>query len=86
LPLNRRVRRAARRPAIGHRARVHLQRPGATIAADLGEKDLEIRPIRYGRALFRHEGKVEVGRIEQIDPADWESSGVVPTVLVVQRW
>ncbi len=70
---------------MGHRARVYLQRPGTKIAVDLGEKELDVRPIRYGRAQFEHEGKTEVGQIDQIDPPDWESRGDVPRVLVVQR-
>jgi hypothetical protein len=72
--------------AIGHRARIYLQRPGTKIAIDLGEKYLDVRPIRYGRAQFEHDGRTEVGQIEQIDPADWETTGAVPKVLVVQRW
>jgi hypothetical protein len=55
------------------------------IAVDLGEKDLDVRPIRYGRAQFAHDGRTEVGQIEQIDPLDWETTGTVPKVLVVQR-
>jgi hypothetical protein len=39
------------------------------IAVDLSEKDLDVRPIRYGRAQFEHDGRTEVGQIEQIDPA-----------------
>jgi hypothetical protein len=70
---------------MGHRARIYLQRPGTKIAVDLGEKVLDVRPIRYGRGQFEHDGKIEVGHIEQIDPPDWESSGAVPKVLVVQR-
>jgi hypothetical protein len=68
-----------------HRAHIYLQRPGTQIAVDLGEKDLDVRPIRYGRAQFAHDGRTEVGQIEQIDPLDWETPGAVPKVLVVQR-
>jgi len=60
---------------IGHRAHVYLQRPGTKIAVDLGEKDLDVRPIHYGRAQFEHDGRTEVGQIEQIDPGDWETTG-----------
>ncbi len=70
---------------MGHRAHVYLQRLVTRIAVDLGEKDLDVRPVRLGRAQFEHDGKSEVGHIEQIDPPDWESSGAVPKVLVVQR-
>ncbi|HEV2548616.1 MAG TPA: hypothetical protein VGU20_14845 [Stellaceae bacterium] len=64
---------------------LYLKRPGTKIAVDLGEKELEVRPIRYGRAQFDHDGKTEVGQIEQINPADWDTIGAVPRVLVVQR-
>ncbi len=70
---------------MGHRARVYMQRLGTKIAVDLGEKDLDVRPVRFGRAQFEHNGKTKVGHIEQIDPPDWESSGAIPKVLVVQR-
>jgi hypothetical protein len=70
---------------MGHRARIYLQRQGTKIAHDLGEKELDMRPIRNGRARFDHDGKTEVGHIEQIDPADWDASGAVPKLLVVQR-
>jgi hypothetical protein len=70
---------------MDRRARIYMQRPGTKIALDLGEKDLDVCPIRYGRAQFEHDGKTEVGHIEQIDPSDWEGSGTVPKVLVVQR-
>jgi hypothetical protein len=46
---------------------------------------LDVRPFRYGRAQFEHDGRTEVGQIEQIDRADWESTGAIPKVLVVQR-
>jgi hypothetical protein len=70
---------------MGHRARVYLQRPGTQTVDFLGEKDLEVRPIRHGRARFEHDGRFEVGHIEQIEPPDWESAGAVPTVTVIQR-
>ena len=65
---------ATRREAgIGYR-QIYLQRPGTTSAADLGEKDLDVRPIRYGRAQFEHDVRTEVGQIERIDPADCETT------------
>jgi hypothetical protein len=70
---------------MGHHAHIYLRRPGTQIAVDLGEKKLDVRPIRYGRAQFEHDGRTEVGQIEQIDPSDWESSGTIPKILVVQQ-
>jgi hypothetical protein len=70
---------------MGHHAHIYLQRTGTEIAVDVGEKDLDVRPVRYGRAQFEHDGRTEVGHIEQLDPPDWESSGALPKVLVVQQ-
>lgn len=70
---------------MGHRARVSWQRRGAEQAVDLGEKELDIRPILYGRAQFEHDGKIEIGHIEEIDPPDWAARGVIPKILVVKR-
>jgi hypothetical protein len=68
---------------MDHRVRVNL--PGTKIAVDLDEKDLDVRPIRRGRAQFEHNGKTEVGHIEEVEPPNWEGSGAVPKVLAVQR-
>jgi hypothetical protein len=70
---------------MDHRARIYLKRPGTKIAVDLGEKNLDVRPIQHGRARFEHDGKTEVGHIEHVEPPDWEGSGTVPKVLVVQK-
>ena len=67
------------------RAHVHFQRPGALVAADIGEQQLSWRPILYGRIEFLYDGKTQVGRVEEVDPPDWDTRGVVPTVLIVQR-
>jgi hypothetical protein len=74
--------RAVRRRLIGRRAHIYLQRPGTKIAVDLSERDLDIRPIRYGRMQFEHDGRTEVGQIERIDSAGWKTTGAVPRVLV----
>jgi hypothetical protein len=70
---------------MGHRARVSWKRSGTDNAVDLGEKELDIRPILYGRAQFEHDGKIEIGHIERIDPSDWDARGIVPQILVVKR-
>ena len=57
---------ASEEAAIGHHARIYLQRPGTKVAVDLGQKDLDVRPIRFGRAQFEDNGRTEVGQIEQI--------------------
>ena len=40
--------------------------------------------MRYGRAKFEYNGKIEIGRIVQVSPADWDERGVMPTVYVSQ--
>jgi len=68
------------------RARVYLQRSDSkTEAVYLGEIELEVRPIRKGRASFMHEGRIEIGHIDTVAPPDWDEIGVVPTIYVVQR-
>lgn len=69
---------------MAYRVHIYLKRSGTQIAVDLGEKELETRPIRHGRAQFEHEGKKETGHIEHVEPADWDSTGTVPRVVVVQ--
>ena len=67
-------------------ARVLLKRPGDKIPVDIGVKEVEPRPIRFGKTTFIREGKAQVGRIENIEPRDWENSpGTVPWILVVQQ-
>lgn len=69
---------------MSFRGRVYLQRPGTKIAVDLGEKDLDVRPIPYGRAKFEHDGRTEIGRIDQIGPSDWDGTGAIPKIHGVQ--
>lgn len=70
---------------MGFKAIVYLERSGTTQGLPLGEMELEIRPVRYGRAKFEHNGKIEIGRIVQVSPADWDHRGVIPTVYVSQN-
>ncbi len=66
-------------------AHVLLKRPGRLIPIDIGVKEVEPRPIRFGKTAFKHDGKAQVGRIEKIEPHDWERSpGTIPRILVVQ--
>ena len=64
------------------KARVYLQRHGETEAKYIGEIDITPRPIRNGRTVFTHAGKVETGRVEAVDPPDWHKTGAIPTVRV----
>ena len=66
-------------------ARVYLQRFGHTDAEYLGEVELDVRPIRNGRASFMHQGAIVIGHIDSVTPTDWDSTGAIPAVYVVQR-
>jgi len=67
------------------KARVYLQRFGHTDADYLGEIDLDMRPVREGRIRFTHDGVIVVGHIDNVAPADWDRTGAIPAVYVMQR-
>jgi hypothetical protein len=69
---------------MAFKARVYLQRLGESSATYIGELDLESRPVRNGRATFTHAGKVETGHIDTVSPPDWDKTGAIPTIRVVQ--
>ncbi len=69
---------------MAFKARVYLQRRGEFEAKYIGELDVDPRPVRHGRTTFSHEGKTETGRVEAVDPIDWDKTGIVPTIRVVQ--
>ena len=71
---------------MAFKARVYLQRPDSKTEADfLGEIDLDVRPVQNGRARFIHDGKIEVGHIDTVAPSNWNETGVIPTIYIVQR-
>jgi hypothetical protein len=70
---------------MAFKARVYLQRFGHVDAEYIGEIDLDMRPIQNGRATFTHDGAVMVGHIDSVTPPDWDSTGAIPAVYVVQR-
>ncbi len=43
-----------------------------------------MRPVRHGRAKFEHDWRTEIGRIDQIDSSDWDGTGAIPKIHVVQ--
>jgi len=69
---------------MAFKARVYLQRPGESQAKYIGEIDVTPRPVRNGRTLFTHAGKTETGRVDAIDPPDWDKTGTIPAIHVVQ--
>lgn len=69
---------------MAYKSRIYLQRVPDSKPEYLGEVDLELRPARWGRTSFVHNGKREGGYIDSINPPAWESLGVAPTILVVK--
>ena len=67
---------------MAFKARVYLQRHGETEAKYIGEIDVTPRPIRHGRAVFTHAGKIETGHVDAVDPPDWDTTGAIPTIHV----
>jgi hypothetical protein len=73
-----------KRKRIPAEARVLLKRPHQMDATDVGTKQVEPAPLLYSNVRFTHAGRVEIGRVERIDPADWRPGDGPPTILVVQ--
>jgi hypothetical protein len=67
---------------MAFKARVYLQRPGELQAKYIGETDVTPRPVRNGRTVFTHAGKTETGRVDTVEPPDWDKTGAVPTIHV----
>lgn len=70
---------------MNYRARVYLQRPSELAATYIGPMDVDPRPVKGHEVRFTHDGKIEIGLVDQVVPDKWESLGVVPTIHVVQR-
>jgi hypothetical protein len=71
---------------LPYQALVWLLGPRDSKPRDIGLKALDLRPALNGDAAFEHFGRVVVGRIERLDPVDWEPSlGVLPKIFVVER-
>ena len=51
----------------------------------LARRNSGLRPALLQQVSFQHQGKVEVGLVEQIDPPNWEKRGKVPDVYVVSN-
>ena len=66
------------------RVQVLLKRTGREVPTDIGVKAVDPRPIRFGKTTFTHEGKTRVGRIESLEPPNWESRpDTLPRILVM---
>ncbi len=71
---------------MAFKARVHVQRPGATKSEYLGEIDLDQRPFTGQQITLTYKGRRVIGQIESVAPSNWEQSGVIPFVRVVLGW
>ena len=65
------------------KARIYLSTgPEKSQAKYIGEIDVTPRPVRNGRTVFTHAGKIETGRVEAVEPSDWDKTGTIPTIHV----
>ena len=65
---------------MAFKARVYLSSgQEKSDARHIGEIDVTPRPIRNGRTVFTHVGKIETGHVEDVEPPDWDKTGTVPT-------
>jgi hypothetical protein len=68
-----------------YRVRIYLQRAAMKAPANLGVVELQDRPVVGDQITFNHAGCIEAGRIDVIEPPDWERHrGTVPRVHVLQ--
>jgi len=68
---------------MAFKARVYLcGGPEKSQARYIGEIDVTPRPIRNGRTVFTHAGKIEMGHVDAIEPPDWDKTGTIPTIHV----
>jgi hypothetical protein len=68
---------------MSYKVHIYVKRPPSPSAVDLGEMEITERPVLIQQVSFEHEGNKEIGVIEQIDPGDWETRGVVPKIYIV---
>jgi hypothetical protein len=68
---------------MSYKVHVYVRQPPSHVPVDVGEAELSLPPVVLQQVSFQHQGKVETGLIEQIDPPDWEKRGKVPDVYVV---
>ncbi len=68
---------------MGYKVHVYMKQPPSHVAIDVGEAEFSLPPVLMQQISFEHQGKVETGLIERIDPPDWKKRGAVPEVYVV---
>jgi hypothetical protein len=69
---------------MSQKAHVFLRRGLDESEADVGDKEVYPRPALHGTVRFTHQGKIVVGVVDQISPADWANRPHGrPTIYVV---
>ena len=70
---------------MGYKVHIYMRQPPNPMPIDVGEAELSVPPAVLQQVSFQHQGKVEVGLVEQIDPPDWETRAKVPDIYVVLK-
>jgi hypothetical protein len=75
---------------MSQKARVFLRRGSDAAGADIGDKEVYPRPALRGTVRFSHQGKILVGVVERIRPADWpirpHGAPAIHVVLTEPAW
>jgi hypothetical protein len=68
---------------VGYLVRIYLKREPDQNIVNIGEQEILEHPCVHGRATFFDGVRKDNGRIDSVDPADWEKRGMPPKILVV---
>jgi hypothetical protein len=63
---------------VGYLVRIYLKREPDQNIVDMGE-----RPCVHGRATFFNGIRKDNGRIDSVEPEEWEKLGIAPKIFVV---
>jgi hypothetical protein len=68
---------------MAYLVRIYLKREPDQNIVHIGEQEIPEHPHVLGRATFFDGVRKDNGRIDTVDPADWEKLGIAPKILVV---
>jgi hypothetical protein len=68
---------------MAYLVRIYLKREPDQNIVDVGEQEIIELPRVHGRATFFDGVRKDNGRIDTVEPADWEKRGIPPKILVV---
>jgi hypothetical protein len=68
---------------VGYLVRIYLKREPDQNIVNIGEQEIFDHPHVHGRATFFDGLRKNNGRIDSVDPADWEKLGTAPKIIVV---